>query len=138
MLKPSETAVEFTVDVFDASADELNKLSDGAVDKQMRTDGYLGFVVFAVLDERSTKDDTVVLYYDEVILDEVTDEENDAVLHAYRVKFADAHDMVGLIENCNISVIEEYVLKAGPRFTNEDGVFEFAEAVRAVDAGDRG
>lgn len=138
MLKPSTAPVDFEIEVFDESLQELSELYDETIGKQIAANDFVGSVVFAVLDERGAEDDTVIICYDQITYDDETEEEVGQCLHHWRVTFADAHDLVNLIEDCGGDVIEEYTVNAGQRFTDENGVFQFAKAVKAVDAGDRG
>lgn len=139
MLPLSEGPVTFVVEVFDEDRpDDLHKLYNDTINKQMPANGLVGALACAVLDERSTQDDTVLIYYYELTYDDGTEEPNGRVYYHWRVRFSDAYDMVRTIENCNLGVVEEYVLKASKRYTNDDGVFEYARARDAVDAGDRG
>lgn len=142
MLRSSEKPVDFVVDVFEQSSspEELHELYSNTVSKQMKANDLVGALACAVLDERSTEDNTVIICYEELTIDDVTSGDDDfgTAFHAWRVKFTDAYEMVRTIEDCNIGVVEEYVIKASKRFTNDNGIFEFAKAMKAIDAGDRG
>ncbi len=89
----------------------------------MKPKKYLELDHFAVLDERSARDRTVVLHYEFLGDDELV---HRWFWRSWRVRFAEAASMsIGLTTP---SIAYEVYLEHGDRFVDEDGILAVEEA----------
>lgn len=134
MLEPSRTDVEFVIDVFDNSVEELREKLK-AVGKQIQKQGSASSIAFAVLDQRSAKDQTVVIWYDHP---RGEDENGTATgfehLH-WRVQFVDAHELVGQLESGGMELIDVGIIETTEAHTDKNGIFHLEDALRDAGAG---
>lgn len=134
MLEPSGTDVKFVIDVFDNSVEELRqKLKP--VGKQIQKQCSASSVAFAVLDEQSAKDQTVVIWYDHPSGEDENEAATGFELLHWRVQFVDAHELVGQLENGGMELIEVGIIEQTEAHTDKNGVFHLEDALRDAGAG---
>lgn len=132
MTKLSKTPVDFVVERLDEPIEALQARVE-EVEKHFSSDGSTYITgAFAVLDERSTQDETVLVYWVWIEFDtEVyTDFDKDSKKHLvhWRIPFADAHEVVGMLDEASLALIDPIFIDAPQQYTNDAGVFEFRKA----------
>ena len=125
-MEPSRTGNDDHVRVFENATDE--QLRQLHAERQEGRD-WLDSSVFAVLDERSTQDRTVIIQHLNVLFDEETEEPaGETTWIKWRIHFTDAYELLAYIMTTE-EIVQRVLLKAD-QFTTEDGIFEMQEALR--------
>ena len=130
-LWPSATKLDQQIESFEGSSDvqlqtyhERNRNSDSFIRNQMTP------IMFAVLDERSTQDHTIIIHYfhRENGMEGPDDgKEIDSFWTSWRVRVAEAQNMMTDLE-FTLQIYDEVYSKKD-RYTGEDGVFPVEIAV---------
>ncbi|KAI9883470.1 MAG: hypothetical protein M1823_004760 [Watsoniomyces obsoletus] len=127
--EPSETSPDYTVDHFEGTSDAqlrqlfLERFIASGLFPQF-DDGY-----FAVLDERSVRDRTVVFHLHH-LADPMDEDCHHYVWSSWRVRFEDAYFLAeGLM---SLAVTDEVYVEHGHRFVDEDGILHPRMALNGV------
>ncbi|KAI9883794.1 MAG: hypothetical protein M1823_004426 [Watsoniomyces obsoletus] len=122
---PRDTHPEYVVDPFEAQSEsQLRQLFKERF-LAAETGNVLEPYQFAVLDERSPDDKTIVLHYQH--LDNVDDETSDRMSwRSWRIRFGEAWRMSVNLTTADIAY--PVYLKHGDRFVDEDGILAVEEA----------
>lgn len=87
---------------------------------------------FAVLDDRSAEDETVVIHYLKIDCNDLAEIIGRKWVH-WRVTFADSYEMICLLTTS--PEIIERVFMSSDKFTGDDGIFRMQDAFREMGYG---
>lgn len=126
--KNRQTKLEF--DVFEnESAERLQQLVQNNITAYRRVNPWLYGNNFAVLDHRSTQDNTVVIWNKRPIseIDEQAEE-----WMSWRVSFPDAHELTAHLVAGSTEIVDKVFTHAHDHFTGSNGVFELQRALKEL------
>jgi hypothetical protein len=128
---PTKTLVNPIVELFeDVSDPELRR---NFMEHYHERGGFIDSNTFAILDERSVQDKTVVIHFRNEEMDDDTLEETGLTWYSWRIRFGDAEEMTCALEE-TLDMFED-VFQQSAAFTGENGIFDFQGAQEAWKSG---